>query len=54
MENNGVDSLYEPYRVDMELLTKPYSQKLTPQEFSDLSKIFVKEALAQIKARTGK
>ena len=33
---------------------KTYSQKLTPEEFTDLSKIFVKEALAQIKARTGK
>lgn len=35
-------------------ITKTYSQKLTPEEFTDLSKIFVKEALAQIKARTGK
>ncbi len=35
-------------------ITKTYSQKLTPEEFTDLSKIFVKEALAQIKAHTGK
>lgn len=35
-------------------ISKPYSQKLSPDEFTDLSKIFVKEALAQIKAHTGK
>jgi len=35
-------------------ITKPYSENLTPQEFTDFSKIFVKEALAQIKTRTGK
>lgn len=35
-------------------ISKSYTQKLTPQEFTDLSKIFVKEALAQIKAHTGK
>lgn len=35
-------------------ITKTYSQKLTSEEFTDLSKIFVKEALAQIKAHTGK
>ena len=35
-------------------IAKLYSQKLTPEEFTDLSKIFVKEALAQIKAHTGK
>ena len=35
-------------------ISKNYSQKLTPEEFTDLSKIFVKEALSQIKARTGK
>lgn len=34
--------------------SKNYSQKLTPEEFTDLSKIFVREALEQIKARTGK
>jgi Fic family protein len=33
-------------------ISKPYSQTLTPEEFDDLSKIFVREALAQIKART--
>jgi len=35
-------------------ISKPYSQKLTPEEITDLSKIFVREALEQIKARTGK
>ncbi len=34
--------------------SKTYSEKLTPEEFTGLSKIFVKEALEQIKARTGK
>jgi Fic family protein len=33
-------------------ITKSYSQTLAPEEISDLSKIFVREALAQIKART--
>lgn len=35
-------------------ITKAYSEKLTPEEFADLSKVFVKEALANIKAHTGK
>lgn len=35
-------------------ISKPYSQKLTLEEFTDLSKIFVREALEQIKAHTGK
>lgn len=35
-------------------ISKPYSQKLTPEEFTDLSKIFVREALEEIKARTSK
>ena len=35
-------------------ISKSYSQKLTPEEFTDLSKIFVREALEQIKARTSK
>ncbi len=35
-------------------ISKPYSQKLSPEEFTDLSKIFVREALEQIKAHTGK
>jgi len=33
---------------------KTYSEKVTLEEVTDLSKIFVKEALAQIKAHTGK
>jgi len=35
-------------------ISKSYSQKFTPEEFTDLSKIFVREALEQIKAHTGK
>lgn len=35
-------------------ISKSYSQRLTPEEFTDLSKIFVREALQQIKARTAK
>ncbi len=34
--------------------SKSYSQKLTSKEFTDLSKIFVREALEQIKAHTSK
>lgn len=45
----------EPHGLERPIkISKPYSQKLSPDEFTDLSKIFVKEALAQIKAHTGK
>lgn len=52
---HGFDFEIGTYGLNQDIkITKPYSQKLTPQEFTDLSKIFVKEALAQIKAHTGK
>lgn len=40
--------------VGLPVISKTYSQKLSSEEISELSKIFVREALAQIKAHTGK
>lgn len=60
--NQSISIRFNKFRYEIEghgfskviRISKTYSQKLTPEEFTDLSKIFVKEALAQIKAHTGK